>query len=71
MPMERTAIFLVTDWSQMTASLMQIDILSELYDYRLAPNDLLLDAKGNAQQTVGSPTGHNDRLLDGNAQQAL
>ena len=35
---------------QMTASLMPMEMCSELYGYGVPPNDRLLDANGNAQR---------------------
>ena len=41
----------------MTATLMAIEMFSELYGYRLAPDDRQLDANGNAQRALRLRTG--------------
>ena len=41
------------DWPQMNVSLMPMEMVSELYNYRLAPNDRALDANGNARRSRG------------------
>ena len=48
----------------MIASFMPMEMLNEIYGYRLAPNDRLLDANGNAQRALWFRPGPNERLLE-------
>ena len=46
----------------MTASLMSMGMLSELHSYKLAPNEHLLDTKGNARRALWLWTGPKEPL---------
>ena len=54
---QRALSSVVTDWPQMTASLMPLEMLSELCGYGLAATDDLLDANRSAQLTLWLRTG--------------
>ena len=57
----------------MTRSLMPLDVLEELCNYKLTPNCQFLDADEMLSVGDGSRLAPNDRLCDanGNAQRAL